>query len=328
MRTMGSFGAIRQFAGALLMLGMAACVAKAQPVARIELHPLPSVTLKTSDILAGNLDGLPVTLGGELRIPTAGTDRLPAVILIHGSGGIGANSDLWAKEINSLGIAVFIIDSFTGRGILNTVNDQTQLDHLAMMTDAYRALALLAKHPRIDPVRIAVMGFSKGAVAAVYSGNLRFRKLYAPAGPGFAAHIGLYTPCNMQFRDDTVTTGAPIRLFHGTPDDYVPVAPCRDYVARLLQAKVDVKLTEFPGAWHAYDNPSYQPVAIRPDAQTTRNCRMRESADGKLLNTATGTTFKQDDKCVERGTHVGFDQAAYEATRLAVKDFLVRVLKP
>jgi dienelactone hydrolase len=33
--------------------------------------------------------------------------RLPAVILIHGSGGVGGNVDTWAKEINSLGVAAF-----------------------------------------------------------------------------------------------------------------------------------------------------------------------------------------------------------------------------
>jgi len=73
---------------------------------------------------------------------------------------------------------VFILDSFAGRNIVSTVTDQSQLDHLAMMVDAYRALGVLATHPRIDPARVAVMGFSKGAVAAVYSANQRFAKQF------------------------------------------------------------------------------------------------------------------------------------------------------
>ena len=73
------------------------------------------------------------------------------------------------------------------RGIVNTVNDQSQLSTLAMMVDAYRALALLSEHPRIDRNRIAVMGFSKGAVAAVYSAVERFHSMYGP-GVSFAGH--------------------------------------------------------------------------------------------------------------------------------------------
>src|SRR5206468_8543193 len=132
-----------------------------------------------------------VTLAGELRIPRPGSDRLPAVILVHGSGGVNASHERWAQELNSIGVATLILDTFSGRGIVSTVNDQSQLHSLAMMVDAYRALAILAEHPRIDRDRIAVIGFSKGAVASVYSSSRRFRELYGPPGVEFAAHIGL-----------------------------------------------------------------------------------------------------------------------------------------
>jgi dienelactone hydrolase len=245
---------------AAIVIALSGAPADAQSVARIEVQPISTVTLKTAQILTGDMKGTPATLAGELRIPKLGSDRLPAVILIHGSGGVGSNVDAWAKEINSLGIAAFILDTFTGRGIVNTLSDQSQLDSLAMMIDAYRALALLAQHPRIDPERIAVMGFSKGAVTAVYSSNERFRKLYDPIAVGFAAHIGLYTPCNVQYRDDDKVTGAPIRLFHGIADDYVSIAPCRDYVERLKRAGANVSLTEYPDTYHAYDNALLSPA--------------------------------------------------------------------
>src|SRR5262252_3369326 len=76
--------------------------AEAQSVARIELQPIQTVTLKTAQILTGDMKGAPATLAGELRIPKPGSDRLPAVVLIHGSGGVGGNIDAWAKEVNSL----------------------------------------------------------------------------------------------------------------------------------------------------------------------------------------------------------------------------------
>src|SRR5712671_5425793 len=181
--------------------------ATAQTFIRMEVHPIETVTLKTQQFLTGDLRGKPVTLAGQLRIPKPGTDKLPAVVLVHGSGGISASANRWADELNSIGVAVFVLDSFAGRGIVNTINDQSQLDTLAMMVDAYRALGTLAQHPRIDPNRIAVMGFSKGAVAAIYSSNVRFQKMYGPANVEFAAHVGLYTPCNVAYRDDDKVTG-------------------------------------------------------------------------------------------------------------------------
>jgi len=273
------------------------------------------------------MNGAPATVAGELRIPKPGSDRLPAVILIHGSGGVGGSVDAWAKEINSLGIAAFILDTFTGRGIVNTTTNQSQLDSLAMMVDAYRALALLGQHPRIDPERIAVMGFSKGAVAAVYSSNERFHKLYDPAKVRFAAHIGLYTPCNVQYRDDDKVTGAPIRLFHGIADDYVSIAPCRDYVERLKRSGANATLTEYPDAYHAYDATALSPPIALPQAQTTRNCTLREGDNGQVLNAKTGVVFTLNDPCVEHGPHVGYNQAARDETVKAVREFLTATFK-
>ena len=301
--------------------------ADAQSVARIEVQPIETVTLKTAQILTGDVKGPPATLAGELRIPKPGSDRLAAVILIHGSGGIGGNVDAWAKEVNSLGIAAFILDAFTGRGIVNTLSNQSQLDSLAMLIDAYRALAVLAKHPRIDPNRIAVMGFSKGAVPAVYSSNERFRKLYNPASVEFAAHIGLYTPCNVQYRDDDKVTGAPIRLFHGIADDYVSIVPCRNYVERLKGAGADATLTEYPGANHAYDVAVFSPPVQLPQAQTTRNCELREADKGQVLNVKTSAVYTLSDPCVEHGPHIGYNAAAYEATVKAIREFLTATFK-
>src|SRR2546421_11782633 len=124
--------------------------ARAQAVFRTEVYPMQTVTLSTADFLLGKKDGRPAMIAGELRIPKPGTDRLPAVVLVHGSGGVNASHDRWAQELNSIGVATLILDTFSGRGIVSTINDQSQLHSLAMMVDAYRALGALAAHARID----------------------------------------------------------------------------------------------------------------------------------------------------------------------------------
>ena len=289
---------------------------------RVEIRPVETVTLTNQQFLTGNKNGKPTMLAGELRIPKPGNDKLPAVILVHGAGGIGALHERWEQELNSIGIATFLLDCFSGRGIISTINDQSQLDSLAMMVDAYQALAGLAQHPRIDPNRIAIMGFSKGSAAALYSSNERFRKMYGPPNVEFAAHIALYAPCNVTYRDDTKLTGKPIRLFHGTADDWVSIEPCRDYVTRLRSAGADVVLTEFPGAAHSYDAYFLKDAIKFPQAQTTRHCALEEGNAGDTLNSKSGSRYDLNDPCVEKGTTVKYDESATIATMKSVKEFL------
>jgi hypothetical protein len=99
--------------------------------ARQELLAFQSITLSDDDLLQGKNDGKAVTLAARLLLPGVAADaKYPAVILIHGSGGVGgagASVAQWERELPTAGIAVFTVDSFTGRGIVSTVADQSQL---------------------------------------------------------------------------------------------------------------------------------------------------------------------------------------------------------
>jgi dienelactone hydrolase len=184
-------------------------------VARMEIHSFSSTTLTDQEFLSGRKEAKLVTLAGELRPPRSGADRVPVVVLLHGSGGILGSVADWVQDFNSMGVATFVIDSFTARHITSTVNDQAQLGRLATIVDAYRALDLLARHPRIDPARIAVMGFSRGGQAALYAGVRRFQRMHGVAGQEFAAYIALYPDCVTTYQSDTEITDRPIRIFHG-----------------------------------------------------------------------------------------------------------------
>jgi hypothetical protein len=169
------------------------------------------------------------------------------------------------------------------------------------------------------------MGFSKGAVAAVYSSNERFRKMYGPSNVEFAAHIGLYTPCNVTYHDDEKTTGRPIRLFHGIADNWVSIEPCQVYVARLKKSGVDALLTEYPGATHAYDAFMLKEPMQFPQAQTGRHCLLAEGDAGQILNSKTGAPFSLNDPCIEKGTIVAYNEEATKGTTESVKELLTRL---
>jgi dienelactone hydrolase len=247
---------------------------------------------------------------------------LPTVILVHGSGGAGAREAGWAEHLNKLGIATFTLDSFTGRGITNTGENQALLPRLAMVFDAYRALDLLAKHPRIDPSRIAIMGFSRGGQATLYSSLKRFRRLQGSAGVEFAAYLPFYAPCSTTYVDDIDVSDKPIRLFHGTADDYNPVTRCRPYVERLRAAGKNVQIFEYPGAHHVFDNPLGGPPRHSPRSQTVRHCTLQESTGGQIINAKTNQPFTYDDPCVERGVTMGYDADAHAKAVSDVTEFL------
>jgi dienelactone hydrolase len=300
--------------------------AQSQLAGRIEVLAVGSTTYSGNEFLSGGGGGKEVLLGGELRLPVGAPQKVPAVVLVHGSGGVNAGIDAWARVFNEAGVAAFILDTFSGRGIVSTVENQDQLHSLAMMVDAYRALDVLAAHPRIRADRIAVMGFSKGAVASVFSAVERFRTAYGSANR-FAAHIGMYTPCNSRYNTDTKVSQVPIRLYHGIADDYVNIVPCRAYVADLKAAGADVTLTEYAGAQHAFDVPTLPPVVDVPKAQSTRNCKLMEGPNGTTLNAATRTPYSlTGDPCVAIGAHVGYSAEATAAAREAVTAFVKQAL--
>ncbi|GJD48988.1 hypothetical protein OPKNFCMD_1714 [Methylobacterium crusticola] len=296
--------------------------------ARRELHAIPSVTLSDAQFLRGEEAGTPVTVTGELRI-AQGTGRLPAVVLVHGSGGMGPNIEAWARALNRAGVSTLALDGFTGRGLTGTATDQALLGRLNLILDAYRALEVLARHPRVDPARIALMGFSRGGQAALYASLSRFHRTWNRSGLTFAAYIPFYPDCATTFLGDTEVEARPIRILGGAADDYNPAALCAPYVERLRGAGRDVAMTVYPNAAHGFDNPlGARPAAVSRDAQTVRRCSIREEPGGVLVNAATAAPFTYRDPCVERDPHVGYDPEATAAAREAVRATLAGVFGP
>jgi hypothetical protein len=61
----------------------------------VELIPFETMTVTTQQFLTGGKDGKPATIAGELHIPKSGSEKVGAVILMEGAGGIGPNIEQW-----------------------------------------------------------------------------------------------------------------------------------------------------------------------------------------------------------------------------------------
>jgi dienelactone hydrolase len=309
------------------LMSSAAAQESKQLAARVELHMISTLTISDQQFLTGDQNGKPTQLAGQLRI-AQGSGRLPVVILLHGSGGMGANIEFWSKELNASGISTFAIDGFTGRGIAATSTNQALLGRLNFVLDVYRSLEIVGKHPRVDPARIALMGFSRGGQGALYASEMRFHKMWNKSGVDLAAYLPFYPDCSTTYESDVEIANRPVRIFHGTPDDYNPVASCKPFVERLKAAGKDVILTEYPNAQHAFDNPLIAgSLVVAKDNQTVRNCRLREEAAGVIVNASSKEPFTYKDPCVELNPHVGYDPQATAAAKEAVIEFLKGLFK-
>ena len=107
-----------------------------------------------------------VRLAGTLYLPS-GLDRVPAVILLHGSGQMGrlpnaGNRVLYnhAEWFASHGIAALFYDK---RGVGESTGNFRTAGFDLLTDDAAGGLALLRRHPRIDVARIGVFGLSQGS---------------------------------------------------------------------------------------------------------------------------------------------------------------------
>ncbi len=277
----------------LLLLGAAASARAQTPVTVTSFaagspsgaYAFASWTPRTlPELLQGNPGGPGVDIVGHLFLPP-GDGRVPAVVLVHGSGGIyKAELEYWPKHFNAAGIAVFTLDMFGPRGVQSTAEEQSQVPFAADVADTFAALRLLATHPRVDPKRIAVMGFSRGGIAVLRSATERViasQKL--PDGLRFAAHIPTYSGgCVGLFRlvvKPGVFSKAPMLFLHGDADDYTPIAPCQDYADRIAKAGTPVEFVVLEGAYHKFDSDDPKRHFLRNVTRTVAECPIETDID-------------------------------------------------
>jgi dienelactone hydrolase len=294
------------------------------------------------ELLRGPGQGDPASIVGHLFLPTEpASGKLGAVILVHGSGGIyDAMLDYWPKRFNAAGLAVLALDTFGPRGVKSTAEDQSQVPFAADTADAFAALRVLATHPRIDPKRIAVMGFSRGGITAWRSAINRVivsQKL--PGDLRFAAHVPVYAGGCVGIFRVTPKTGvfspAPMLWVHGEADDYTPIGPCREYSEKIGQTGTPVSFVPLPGAQHKFDMDDTRKVTIRGAQRTLEDCPLETDVEAMaVIDRKTGQRLNAEaiaatqKACVATGASVQGDKAARDQAAEAITAFLTKALAP
>tara|TARA_R110001592_G_scaffold195142_1_gene442784 strand:- start:154 stop:1143 length:990 start_codon:yes stop_codon:yes gene_type:complete len=277
-----------------------------------------TVTMSDQQLLRGK-GGESAGIVGALKLP-AGKNN-PVVILLYGASGYTYELQDWVELLNQRGIGTFMVDSTNGR-----IESSSSLRRMALIRDAYAALAQLAQHPGIDRKRIGLIGFTQSGQAALYAGMKRMQSLYGQADLSFAAIASFYPDCSFQYREDEVLIEAPVRIYHGADDQVNAADNCRHYVSRSAGTGGNIQITNYPDAGHAFD-------LIRSDKvrsgleRSLRGCTIREGVKGILLNQETGRVFRMEDDCVQPAGLWAYNAAAANDVRLKLPQFFTQVFK-
>jgi dienelactone hydrolase len=217
-----------------------------------------------------------VTVKATLGFPGQVRDRYPAIIVVHALGGYrDANEGFVAAELRKAGFATLTYDSFAARGTTGAALQGSSGYLPPGVADAYAALRLLSGEPRIDPDRIAIVGFSYGAEVAHLTAFETLRSALNP-GPGrFAAHVAFYPGGTFgAIAEANAYTGSPVLMLLGERDDNLPVAKIEAYLAyaRAAGTPAPIETVIYPGAYHAWTVPDQPTARFYPDFVSTKKC--------------------------------------------------------
>jgi dienelactone hydrolase len=269
-----------------------------------------------SEPFAANGDS--ASLSGELLFPE-GAGPFPAVVLAHGCNGNRFVEPAWGSFLREAGYATVNVDSFRGRGISEVCTQAGRLSPLQRVPDAYGALRLLAAHPKIDPRRVALMGFSHGGMLTMFASTAWAKETYAVAGqPAFRAFFPFYPYCNGVFPErDRVS--APVRIHSGAADDWTPAKPCAELAASLKASGQDVAISVYPDAHHSFDQA--RGVFFLPNVTNAATCTPQSPS---ILGPVVPRTLAS---CMKKGATVGDNSIATEQARKNLRAQLTELLK-
>jgi dienelactone hydrolase len=195
--------------------------------------------------------------------PSDGAGPFPAVVLMHTCGGIGPHIYRWAERLTKTDHVVLIVDSLGPRNVSSNCQGADAVISVdAVAADAAAALAHLRTLRFVAGDRLAVMGFSFGAMAALRLSGAAYQRRLTPPLDGLRAVIFFYGTCGTRspnpkvqattnnLADDIVT---PTLMFLGALDTESPPHFCTSKADRLKSLGQPIQYKLYPDTTHAFD---------------------------------------------------------------------------
>lgn len=229
-------------------------------------RPFPVPSALALAALAACLAGIPAGAAERIVIKDGGTSLqamlyrpdgkapFPAVVALHGCGGLWAKSgritprfDEWGQRLAKTGFAVVFPDSFGSRhlGSQCTNAERSVRASHERVDDANAAHRWLQSQPWVKADRVSVIGWSNGATTTLYT-----VREGSQAKAAFHSAVALYPGCKALQRAGW-KSNVPTLMLLGGADDWTPAKPCQEMAATTTGRKPEI--VTFPGAYHGFD---------------------------------------------------------------------------
>jgi carboxymethylenebutenolidase len=188
-----------------------------------------------------------ITLHGYLALPP-GSGPAPGVLMVHEWWGLNRDITLLADALANEGYVVLAADAFRG-SVAQTPADamkqasQTPCEQIAADLDT--ALDFLRSHARVDPKRVASLGFCFGGTQSMFMGT---------RNPELAAVVIFYGsgPIADMHQLGSMREAGPVLGIYGEQDTNIPVAQVRSFESALKARGVEHTIAVYPGVGHAF----------------------------------------------------------------------------
>ncbi|CAM5627609.1 dienelactone hydrolase [Streptomyces spiroverticillatus] len=206
---------------------------------------MTTITTRTVEYPA---DGL--TMIGRLALP-AGTGPRPGVLI--GPEGAGLN-DFQRRRADALAELGYVALAFDINGGRWFTDPREMLEHTTpLLADPTRlreighaALKVLQAEPRVDPDRIAAIGYGTGGAIALELGR---------DGVDLRAIGTINATITGHHPDEAARIRCPVWAGVGSEDPIMSAAQRDAFAAEMQAAGVDWRLTVYGGAQHAFHHP-------------------------------------------------------------------------
>ncbi|HUR41512.1 MAG TPA: dienelactone hydrolase family protein [Verrucomicrobiae bacterium] len=230
--------------------------AQDQPTPSLAARASARAAVKSQPVDYATINGRTIT--GYLAYPTAAEGGLPGILVFHEWWGLNANIKSMADQLAAHGYVVLATDLYNGNvaeqpDAARALMDKALHDRESMAQNLRQAHGYLRE--QVKATRVGTIGWCFGGSVSLRAGLLLADQVDAVVL--YYGHVGS-DPAELK------SLGAPVLGLFGAADDGIPVESVRAFESTLKQLGKPAEIHLYPGAAHAFANPSggnYKPDA-------------------------------------------------------------------